>query len=116
MAVTAASIKAFAPELAAVADAIVETWIELAPSFISATLYGDKYETAVGLWVSHKLTVTQAGSPGASGPVEEQQVGPVRQKFAGGDKLSRGSDLDQSAYGRTLRTLRLRYVGSERAV
>ena len=114
MAVTAASIKAFAPELAAVADSIVNTWIGWAPGYVAAAVFGADHDQAVTLWTCHQLVRQKASA--TIGPVTGRTVGDVSTTSAASDSASLASSYGTTAYGVLLQVLIRRYTAGPRVV
>lgn len=114
MAVTAASIKTFAPVFASVADAIIEQWIVYAAGAVAAAVFGAAHDEAVTLWVCHQLARTGGdGSDGnTAGPVRGRHVGDVGIQF--GERVFREqadpASYATTAYGQALMQLIRRYT------
>ncbi len=113
MAVTAASVKVFAPQFAAVADANITTWISFAPTHISADTFGTAYDQAVLLWVCHQLQSTQPEVAGAAGPITGITTGDVSVSTSAG---SGQGGYQRTAYGQQYLALRRLYVAGPRVV
>ena len=112
MAVTAASIKAFAPELAAVADSIVNTWIGWAPGYVAAAVFGADHDQAVTLWTCHQLVRQKASA--TIGPVTGRTVGDVSTTSAA--PVVDANSYGTTSYGVTLQVLIRRYTAGPRVV
>lgn len=80
MAITAAQVKAFAPEFAAVADSIIDTWLSFAPTYISPARYQAKTDQGTLLWTCHVLTRTADGAAVTAGPVTKDRVRDVERE------------------------------------
>lgn len=98
MAVTAADVKAFAPELAAVADAIVTLWIGWAPGAVSPSVMLTNADQATLLYVAHHLTRSAGGAAGTVGAVTSRSVGDVSTANAPGP-VDDAASLHTTAYG-----------------
>lgn len=109
MAVTAAQVKAFAPEFAAVADAIVNQWLSWAPGYIATARYGSDTDQGVMLWTCHCLTRTADGAAASAGPVTRDTVGPVTRENAALESLALQSAWNTTGYGQQLLMLARRY-------
>lgn len=117
MAVSAASIKAFAPFFATVPDAVVNNWIAYAETALAAVVFGANRDQAITYWVCHALTKTggDGSTAGAPGPETGRHVGDVGQSFAANDAVGSLSDvasLKTSIYGQLLIQLMRRYAGA----
>ena len=99
MAVTAAQVKAFAPEFAAVADAIVNQWLAWAPGYISLARFGSDTDQGVMLWTCHNQKRTADGAAASAGPVTRETVGPVTRENAAMDRLADISVWNTTGYG-----------------
>lgn len=83
MAVTAASVKAFAPAFDSVADSIVTTWIAWGAGAVQSTTFQTDADQALTLWVCHNLQLTQGGQGGdVVGPATSKRVGDVAANYA----------------------------------
>lgn len=118
MAVSAASIKAFAPVFASVTDSIITTWIAYAETALAAATFGTAHDQAVTLWVCHRLTTTggDGSSAAATGPETSRHVGDVGVSHAANDSMTGMStdvaSLKTTAYGQALIALIRRYRGA----
>lgn len=99
MAVVAADIKAFAPEFAATADAIITLWLGWAygAAGLSSTVFGSALDQAVLFWVCHNLKKGQ--NSGSSGTITEEHVGPAGQSFSGPGAFANPSEFRTTSYG-----------------
>lgn len=77
MAVTAADVQAFAPQFAAVASGVINTWLAMAAGAVDAQLFGSETDNAIMLWTCHQLTQTTGGAAGQVGAVTQRKVGEV---------------------------------------
>lgn len=102
--VTAAQVKAFAPAFAAVADAVVNTWISFAPTYLSETKLGTSFDQAVMLWVCHQLQISKGSAAGAGGPMTAMEAGDVSVQYSSAGVAAAGTYKD-TAWGRTLMSL-----------
>lgn len=118
MAVSAASIKAFAPFFASVSDSVINQWIAYAETALAAVVFGANRDQAITYWVCHYLTKTggDGSTAGAAGPETGRHVGDVGQTFAANDSASGGTldvaSLKTSIYGQLLIQLMRRYAGA----
>jgi hypothetical protein len=109
MAVTAADVKAFAPELDAVADATINLYLGMCGSFVALDRFGAEADRALLLWTAHSVTVAQ--TPTATGSLSSQQVGDVQQAFAGIVNARGGTgDYGTTRYGLMFDALARRFV------
>lgn len=113
MAVSVADMRTFAPELATVTDALVDVWLDMASTFVSADVIDDAadHDRAVKLWVAHKLTLTHILPSAAGGSITKDKVHETETMFSA-EKSAAGdsSDLGRTTYGRAFRMLAGRYV------
>lgn len=118
MAVSAASIKAFAPFFTSVPDAVVNSWIAYAETALAAAVFGADRDQAITYWVCHALTKTggDGSTAGAAGPETGRHVGDVGQSFAANDAIGATigdvASLRTSVYGQMLIQLQRRYAGA----
>lgn len=118
MAVSAASIKAFAPVFTSVTDGIVNTWIAYAGTALAAGTFGTAHDQAVTLWVCHFLTLTggDGSTAGATGPETGRHVGDVGVTHAANDSSSgitpNVASFKTTTYGQLLLQLIRRYRGA----
>lgn len=105
MAITAANVKAFAPEFTDVADANVNLWIGWAPGAISPAVFGADTDQASLLWVCHGLTRTALGAGGTGGAVTKDQVGPATRENADPQGLFAQNQWGTTGYGQMLMAL-----------
>ena len=113
MAVTAASIKAFAPGFAYVADTIIEAWIAFGASPVDSNVFGTAHDQALTLWVLHHLQTTAGGTDGgAIGAVIADRAGDVNTGYAAADKLLDASGLKTTAWGLAFMRLARLYAAS----
>lgn len=110
MAVTAAQVKAFAPEFSDTADALINTWLGWAPGYISAVVFGVNQDQGVMLWTCHMLTRTEGGSAATGGAVTKDQVGPATRETGAVTGFMASSDWGNSGYGQTLLGLARRFT------
>lgn len=117
MAVSAASIKAFAPVFATVTDGVINTWIAYAGTALAAQTFGTNHDQAVTFWVCHFLTTTggDGSSAAATGPETGRHVGDVGVTHAANDSLTGiqtdVAGLQTTPYGKALIMLMRRYRG-----
>jgi len=93
--VTAADVKGLATELAAVADATIETWIAIVERRIDRATFGGKADDAVTFLTAHMVTLATkaaAGGSGSVGALQSRRVGDVAASFA----VSPGSMSDEA--------------------
>lgn len=109
MAVTPASVKAFAPELAGVDDGILTTLISWAPGHVSASVFGTDHDQAVTLWTAHTALRQAGGASGTIGPVTGRKVGDVTVNNSGSDAADVGRGYGTTGYGVALQRLIRRY-------
>jgi len=113
LAVTAASVKAFAPGFTDVADAIVSQWIAWGAGAVLPTLFQTDADQALTLWVCHNLQLTQGGQGGdVTGPSTGKRVGDV-QTSNGATQIDI-SGLKATAWGLALSALIRRYASMPR--
>lgn len=110
MAVTAAQVKAFAPEFADVADTIINTWLGWAPGYILPATFGTDTDQGTMLWTCHVLTRTANGAAISGGPVTKDQVGPATRENAVATGYMVTTDWGYSGYGQQLLALVRRYT------
>lgn len=103
MAVTPAQIKLYAPEFAKAADALIQIYIDDAPTFIGAAEFGTSYDLAIRLFVCHTLAMGSAGQDSAGFAVIEKHAGRVGVSY--GDGMVLQEDLGKTAYGLKLLAL-----------
>ena len=118
MAVSAASIKAFAPVFASISDGIITTWIAYAETALAAATFGTDHDQAVTLWVCHFLTKSggDGSTAGATGPETGRHVGDVGVTHAANDSLTgvmtNVASFKTTTYGQLLIMLMRRYRGA----
>lgn len=111
MAVTAADVKGFAPQFAAVPDATVNLWLSWSTGALSSQLLQTDTDQAVMLWTCHSLTVTQGGAAGSVGAVTQRRVGDVSVTTSGPPaSLTDPASWAVTAYGQALLRLVRRYT------
>jgi hypothetical protein len=111
--VTAATVKAFAPQFAAVSDTTVNLYLDQAIEQLSASVYGTAYDRAVMLWTCHQLQVTLGASAGSAGALTGQQAGDVSVSFAAGID---STGFRRTAYGQQYLAFARLYAGGTRIV
>jgi len=109
MAVVAADVKAFAPELSGLSDSIVTTWISFAPGAVSPSVFQTDTDQATLLWVCHQCVRSSGGASGSTGAVTNRSVGDVSVANDPGFKSLHG--LNSTAYGQVLMQLIRRRTG-----
>lgn len=102
---TAADIKAFAPEFAAVADGVITTWIGFAPGAVGGLPAAAQAQATI-LYVCHNLTRVTGGANGTAGAVTSRTVGDVT--TANSAPLDVGG-YKSTGYGLALHQLMRRY-------
>lgn len=102
MAITAADVKAFAPEFTDVSDANVNLWIGWADGAISLAVYGLDTDQGRLLWVCHGLSRTANGAGITGGAVTKDQVGPATRENAAPVGLMAQNAWGTSGYGQML--------------
>ena len=111
MAVTAAQVKAFAPEFTDTPTGIIDTWLGWAtPGYINPAIYGSNTDQGVMLWTCHVLTRTADGAAVSGGAVTKDQVGPATRETAEVRGYLAATDWGQSGYGQQLLALARRYT------
>lgn len=110
MAVTAADVKAFAPELAGLSDGQVNTWLGFAPGAVSSTVFGSSYDQGVLLWTCHQCVKVSGGASGAAGPVTMRTVGDVSVQNAAPLSSADYAGLKTTGYGLALMQLFRRFT------
>lgn len=97
--VTAATIKAHAPELAALTDPFVGLYIELAKDNVGVSAWGDKYDRAVTMLTCHYLTMRGRAASGAAGPVTSKKVGDLQISYGAITGYLTDASLNSTEYG-----------------
>lgn len=110
MAVTAADIKAFAPEFVSVSDSIINTWLAWAPGYVAPRRFPHCEDQAVTLWTCHVLTRTASGAGGTAGPVLRDRVGDVERENADLKGFLAEDSWNFSGYGQQLVALARRFI------
>ncbi len=85
MAVTAADVKALFPELAAVADDRVTTWLSFASIKHNVSAFGARSDNALKCLAAHLVELERrraAGGTGSTGLVQSRTVGDVATTYA----------------------------------
>jgi hypothetical protein len=114
MAVVAADVKAFAPELSGLSDSVITTWIGFAPGAVSPSVMQTDADQATLLWVAHQCVRSSGGASGSNGPVTSRSVGDVSIGNDAGFKTLHG--LNSTAYGMALMQLIRRKTAGGRVV
>lgn len=99
--VTAAEVKAYAPELSAVDDLRVDLFVGFAGDFVSPSQFGLKCKHAKILMACHLLTIANRG--GTGGGVTSEKVGDLQVSYG---SMSTNDALDTTSYGQTFKALR----------
>ena len=110
MAVTAAQVKAFAPEFAGVLDARIDTYLGFAPGYVARAVYGNDTDQAVLLWTCHSLTRTTGGNAAMAGAVTLDKAGDVQTESTGVQGWMAENQWGTTAYGQQLIMLSRRYT------
>ena len=110
MAITAADVKAFAPEFASVADGIIDTWIGWASGYATAGVLGTDANQGQLLWVCHCLTRSVGGNAVTGGAVTKEQVGPATRETASPTGALAQLTWGATFYGQQLLDLARRYT------
>lgn len=99
--ITAADITNVASEFAQEATPRLESYIELAKSFVSECTFGAKYKSAVIFMACHLLKLDKIGASGASGSISSERVGDLQTSYGaiGSGVDSKDADLAQTPYG-----------------
>lgn len=94
-----------APELAAVPDPTVTTWLTIAAKRHNATVFGEVYAEAMVLWTAHRISRLPgvgSGSGGEVGPVIAQADGDLSRTYGSVASLAASAadaDLVTTRYG-----------------
>lgn len=99
--VTAAQVKAYAPEMVAQSDPRVELFIGYAGDWVSETQFERKYTQAIILMTCHLLTM--AGRSGTGGAVVSEKVGDLSVNYAA---ASPDDTLAATSYGQLFQQLK----------
>jgi len=103
VAVTPAQIKLYAPEFSKADDALIQIYIDDAPSFIGSNEFGDSYDLAIRLFVCHTLAMVSAGTDASGFDVREQHAGRVGITY--GERANFNADLGNTGHGLKLLAL-----------
>lgn len=99
--VTAAQVKAYAPEMDAQTDERVELFIEYAENWVDEGQWGRKYTQAVILMACHLLSVAARGS--SSGAVTAEKVGDLSISYG---QVNPDDGLSVTSYGQLFQQLK----------
>jgi hypothetical protein len=105
MAIVAADVKSFAPELSGLSDSVITTWIGFAPGAVAPSVMGTDADQATLLWVCHQCVRSANGASGTVGPVSRRDVGDVSISNGASDTASIIMGLRTTAYGVALMQL-----------
>lgn len=95
------------PEVAAIADELIEDALELAVGALSPAAFGQRFAEAAGLYALHLLISTPGNSGGStSGPVQAESVGQVSKTYALAAQDDRDAWLRSTPYGRRFLEIR----------
>ena len=106
--ITASDITDVASEFAQETTPRLESYIELAQSFVSECAFKTKYKSAVIFMACHLLKLDKIGASGATGSVSSEKVGDLQTSYGtiGAGVDPKDADLAQTPYG--IMYLRLR--------
>jgi hypothetical protein len=117
MAATVADVRALGATFAdvdAYPDALIQTWLDLAGSFLSLPRFGSKASVAQKLWTAHYITTAFAADPDSQAwRTAGKRVGDVSVNYAAPstvmDMSMTANNLARTAYGLLLWQLLRRY-------
>ena len=120
MATTSEVLTMIAPEVAARADA--DTWLSLAVTQLTASVWGNVYQMAVCYLAAHMATLAPldvddaADAAGLAGPVTGRATGQRSESYgtstSSGSRTAEEADLSTTVYGRRYLALRATRSGA----
>lgn len=85
----------YAPELASIAPAKQQVYLDLAKNFVFEAKWGRKYKQAVCLLTAHFLSMTATGATN-QGPIASESVGELSISYS---NASSDDELQKTSYG-----------------
>jgi len=104
-------------EFAALADAVIQPFIDEAVREVNTDVFGDRTDDATKYLAAHLLACMIDGSRGAAGPIVQERAGPLGRMYAIPNRGTDGSTtLGATTYGRRYMELQRLVAGGPRAL
>jgi len=112
MAATPTQLKeSIAPEFATKDDSVVQVFLDRAALYLSESVFGTLYDTAVLYLAAHMMTITFRGS-GDAGKIVKKKVGDIEVQYSNNSAKGAAETLSETSYGREfMRIRRTKVIG-----
>lgn len=104
MSVSASDVKALGSDLAAINDAIINIYLDIAVCLVSQSFWGDCYNNALKLLTGHLCVLSTRG--GSGGAVTSERVAELSISYSKVESGNKDAELNTTSYGQMFASLR----------